>query len=113
MLNFILSGVGVALKVAAPVFVPALMAKLEKKLPETGRGPERRDAVLRAVRALATSLEDDGVISADEREDLYRHVAATIETFVPTVEAAHDMAMPVGLRRLTVSGGYLDVGGAA
>ena len=110
MLNLIVSGVAAALKVAAPIFIPPLMAKLEKKLPATGDGPKRRESVMRAVGALASSLMDDGVLSAKECEELRYHVAATIETFLPAVEA--EMAVVSG-QRLVVSGSYLDVGGRA
>lgn len=103
MLSMIIAGVGLALKVAAPIFIPPLMQKLEQKLPNKGDGPKRRDAVLRAVRALAVSLENDGVLTAAEREDLYREVPKIIETFVPTMNAARQT------RQITITGGVLEV----
>ncbi|HUX16372.1 MAG TPA: hypothetical protein VMW52_07845 [Phycisphaerae bacterium] len=104
MLSWILTGIGVALKIAAPIFVPSLMSAMEKKMPASGDGPKRRDAVLRAVRALAVSLENDGVLSVEEREDLYRHIAGTIETFVPAINATAKGSETAGGQAVVIRG---------
>jgi len=78
---------GAGLRVALPFIVGPLMARLEKKLPNSGDGPKRKAIVMEAVRKLANSLMDDGIIDDRERDELLAYLPGLIETLVPHVEA--------------------------